>query len=191
MAKAKKTKTPVQLKPLPFEDIIKETITKEKNLKLVLNSLKIQLSDDSPLDVSYLNEVLTLMGLPEESDLKDQHQQDWDKYIGTYTAMVYGDITIDEGISQYQKDLAVVGQEYNPKNHKPALVEFLTKEQDLFEALKLLGVKDSGPLADLTKDWKLATALIGKSDSDELNDDLFKVIEKEGNPQTLVKKWVK
>lgn len=169
--------------------IIKKTIEKELKVKKILKNLKIQVDDSSPLDVSYCDQVLNLIGLPPEADLKDKNMN-WDPFIDDYTAMVYGDVEIDKTLKKWEKSLTKIKINYNPKNHKKEIVNFLQKEQNLVRTLKTLGI-NQGPLYSLIEDWNLVYAVLGQEESEKLNNLLFETLEQDGDVQALVKKVLK
>lgn len=175
---------------IPYYVTVFEILEKERNLKKVFNTLQIQVADQSPLDISYCQEVLDLIGLPPESELKELHLNH-DPFIDDYTAMVYGEKDIDTTLKSWAKQLKKIGRPYNPTLHKKKLVKFFQQEQKLFKAIHGLGINDRGPLAAFIQDWKLCYALLGVAESDEVNHALRQTIELGADSVKLVKKWIK
>lgn len=177
-------------------DLLKDYVSREITLIKTFKKVGLLFTDRSvsPLDISYSVEIFALWGVPSEKVLTKKNHKNYDFLADTYTFMIYEDITIDEGIRRIDQYLAGVElEEYSPKKFKKLLADHLKKEQGLFQALKTLGITDSGPLAVLVKDWALTTALIKpkpKANQDLLNQQLYSVIEQNHSPKEFIAKWV-
>lgn len=180
-------------KTLANIEVIKETINKEKAVIKLYQALNLQPSDESPLSISYCNEVMALTGLPDEKDLSLYQTtiKNWDEFYNDYTAMIYGDKAIDQVLTLWGKKITPIALPYNAKDNKKLITEYLTREQKLVKSLKLMGVMDKGPLADLVKDYNLVLALIDKDSADTtLQQDLYDTLENGAAVSKFVKKWV-
>lgn len=174
---------------VPYYLTVEAILQKEKKLKLTLKRLKIQIQDDSPLDICYADVIMKLIGLPEECDMPKG--LNWDPYYNDYTGMIYGDQDIDKTLSKWAKQLKDIQITYNPKKHKDLILRFLARESELFQAVKALGATGKGPFNELISDWNLAYAVLGQSEGDDLNNRLMEVVESGADSKQLVKDFVK
>lgn len=173
---------------VPYYITVEAILQKEKKLKLTLKRLHIQLQDDSPLDVCYADVIMKLIGIPEEADMPKG--LNWDPYYNDYTGMVYGDQDIEKTLAKWAKQLKTIKVTYNPKQHKDLILRFLARESELFQAVRALGVSDSGPFGELISDWNLAYAVLGQAESDDLSQRLMDVVEHGGDSKKLIKDFV-
>lgn len=182
----KNMKVPGQV---PYYITVEAVLQKEKKLKLTLQRLRIQLQDDSPLDVCYADVILKLIGLPEEMDMPKG--LNWDPYFNDYTGMVYGDLDIEKTLAKWAKNTKKFKISYEAKQNKELVLNFLAREAELYQAVKALGATDQGPYSELISDWNLAYAVLGQHEHEELNQRLMEVVEQGGDSKKLVKDFVK
>jgi hypothetical protein len=174
---------------IPYFITVESVLQKEKRLKLTLQRLQMELKEGSPLDVSYANIIMKLIGLPEEMDMPVG--QNWDPYYNDYTGMIYGDQDIEKTLKKWAKQLKDIQVPYNPKANKSLITKFFAQEAELFQAVQALGATESGPFSELISDWNLAYAVLGQGESDDLNTALQQVVEQGGDSAQLVKTYVK
>jgi hypothetical protein len=174
---------------VPYYLTVESVLQKEKKLKLTLNRLKIELKDDSPLDVSYADIIMKLIGLPPEADMPPG--LNWDPYYDDYTGMVYGELDIEKTLAKWAKQLKTIKTPYQAKANKALVLRFLAKEAELYQAIKALGATEQGPYSELISDWNLAYALLGLPESDALNQRLMEVVEQGEDSKKLIKEFIK
>ncbi len=165
--------------------LIKAILNKEKSIKKTCDEVGITLSDTSPLSVSYVCEVLAIIGTPPEGHIEGFN---WDSFINDYYDIVWGMKDIDKTLKSWEKTIKPLEITYEPKNNKKILKDFLKKEKELFKAIKKMNIQNT-VFSSLIVDWTLAKALF-KQENEEFSQDLFKVVEKNGEEEKFLKKWV-
>lgn len=176
---------------LPYRDVIEITLNKERDFKKACKATGLNAEHDSALDISYCNEILSLLNLPDEKDLSLYRTslKNYDPIIDDYTFMIYGDKKIKETLDLWEKKMASLIKPYEPKNNIEQILKFIQQEKKLVKALRTLGVSDSGPLANLISDYKLACALIGQNE-EKIYQDLFYVLEGNESEKKFLKKYI-
>lgn len=167
---------------MKHKQLIIQALKKEALLFSTLNKWGLKAEEDSALDLSYFEEISALWGMPSEKKLKEA-KIDEDKFLSDYVSCVYGKITAEDFVTNWESKLDKVKKEYDPSKHKELLKKFLEKERRLWLVVKDMG--SSSKLSALVSDWDMADALFGKN-SEKFHQDLFNFVEGSGDISNLV-----
>lgn len=177
--------------------IIKETLKYEKKLLQALKAVGLAFqNEDSPLDISFLNESFALMGIPEEYALT--HLKSHDQLVDTYVSIVHGEIPVNKGLKKIEKLVSKeTANKYDPQTNPDTDVRmvfnYLNKIINLTKALKTLNVSENSSLKFGHAD-ALTLALLGISDgvvnSDHVGELWEVIVERKRKPAYLIKKYI-
>lgn len=174
--------------------VVKQLIQYEKTLRETLKSAGLTFqNEDSPLDISFLDESFALMGIPEEFMLN--HLKNHDPLVDIYVAMSYGDVSISKGLNQIQKLVAkeeavAYNPQTNPDTNFYLIYNYLVKMVNLKKSLNTLNVNENSVLnpPDLTS----TLTILGLSEfNDDVVEDIYNVINiRKKQPLFLMRKYV-
>ena len=156
---------------MKFRSVVMKVIYKESLLVSTLKKMGLVAQDGSLFDLSYFEEVSSIVGIPSDKTLK-QHGIDPDKFVNDYVACIYGEKSASLMLDEWEKDLFAIAIPY--KKSAIILESFLKKEQKLWTGMRILG--SNSHLSPLVADWDLADVLF-ENTSEQFHDTLFKVIE--------------